>query len=89
MSLVYIRARTYPGLPQFAAEDCESKSPLGVGNTNANVHCWADCADTGVIRTTSRQELLYTRSYIAVTAKAHKLKAIDMVRQANIGILSC
>lgn len=48
---------------------------------------WADCADTGVIRTTSRQELLYTRSYIAVTAKAHKLKAIDMVRQANIGIL--
>ncbi|EIW59205.1 citrate lyase beta subunit [Trametes versicolor FP-101664 SS1] len=37
------------------------------------------CADTGVIRTTSRQELLYTRSYIAVTAKAHKLKAIDMV----------
>ncbi|OJT11533.1 Citrate lyase subunit beta-like protein, mitochondrial [Trametes pubescens] len=37
------------------------------------------CADTGVIRTTSRQELLYTRSYIAVTAKAFKLKAIDMV----------
>ncbi|KAI0372224.1 citrate lyase beta subunit [Pilatotrama ljubarskyi] len=37
------------------------------------------CADTGIIRTTSRQELLYTRSHIAVTAKAFKLKAIDMV----------
>ncbi|KAH9854738.1 citrate lyase beta subunit [Lenzites betulinus] len=37
------------------------------------------CADTGIIRTTSRQELLYTRSHIVVTAKAFKLKAIDMV----------
>ncbi|KAI0632174.1 citrate lyase beta subunit [Trametes polyzona] len=37
------------------------------------------CADTGIIRTTSRQELLYTRSHIVVTAKAFKLRAIDMV----------
>ncbi|KAI0349484.1 citrate lyase beta subunit [Trametes cingulata] len=37
------------------------------------------CADTGIIRTTSRQELLYTRSHIVVTAKAFGLKAIDMV----------
>ena len=40
----------------------------------------ADCADTGIIRTTSRQELLYTRSNIVVTAKAFGLGAIDMVR---------
>ncbi|KAI0335847.1 citrate lyase beta subunit [Cubamyces sp. BRFM 1775] len=37
------------------------------------------CADTGIIRTTRRQELLYTRSHIVVTAKAFGLKAIDMV----------
>ncbi|KAI0766424.1 Pyruvate/Phosphoenolpyruvate kinase-like domain-containing protein [Trametes elegans] len=37
------------------------------------------CADTGIIRTSSRQELLYTRSHIVVTAKAFGLKAIDMV----------
>ncbi|KAI0754918.1 Pyruvate/Phosphoenolpyruvate kinase-like domain-containing protein [Daedaleopsis nitida] len=37
------------------------------------------CADTGITRTTSRQELLYTRSHIVVTAKAFGLKAIDMV----------
>ncbi|KAI0648001.1 Pyruvate/Phosphoenolpyruvate kinase-like domain-containing protein [Trametes meyenii] len=37
------------------------------------------CADTGIIRTRSRQELLYTRSHIVVTAKAFKLNAIDMV----------
>lgn len=49
----------------------------------------ADCADTGVIRTTSRQELLYTRSYIAVTAKAFKLKAIDMVSQTDIRGTPC
>ncbi|KAH9950562.1 citrate lyase beta subunit [Amylocystis lapponica] len=37
------------------------------------------CADTAIIRTRSRQELLYTRSQIAVTAKAFGLNAIDMV----------
>ncbi|KAI0667573.1 citrate lyase beta subunit [Trametes maxima] len=37
------------------------------------------CADTGITRTPSRQELLYTRSHIVITAKAFKLKAIDMV----------
>jgi citrate lyase subunit beta-like protein len=38
------------------------------------------CANTSVIRTPSRQELLYPRSKIAVTAKAFSLEAIDMVR---------
>ncbi|KAI0712220.1 citrate lyase beta subunit [Earliella scabrosa] len=37
------------------------------------------CADTGIIRTKSRQELLYTRSHIVVTARAFGLRAIDMV----------
>ncbi|KAI3603037.1 citrate lyase subunit beta [Moniliophthora roreri] len=38
-----------------------------------------NCADTSIIRTKSRQELLYTRSQIAVAAKAFGLEAIDMV----------
>jgi citrate lyase beta subunit len=38
-----------------------------------------DCADTSVIRTDSRKELLYARSQIVVAAKAFGLDAIDMV----------
>jgi hypothetical protein len=38
-----------------------------------------DCADSSVIRTSSRQELLYPRSKIAVVARAFGLGAIDMV----------
>ncbi|KAJ3747061.1 citrate lyase beta subunit [Lentinula detonsa] len=37
------------------------------------------CADTSILRTRSRQELLYTRSQIAIAAKAFGLEAIDMV----------
>jgi citrate lyase subunit beta-like protein len=37
------------------------------------------CADTGIIRTPSRTELLYTRSQIVLAAKAFGLKSIDMV----------
>lgn len=37
------------------------------------------CADTGIMRTPSRRELLYTRSEIVITAKAFGLEAIDMV----------
>ncbi|KAF8630935.1 hypothetical protein AX17_005292 [Amanita inopinata Kibby_2008] len=37
------------------------------------------CADTSIIRTPSRHELLYTRSQIVVAAKAFGLEAIDMV----------
>ncbi|KAL0573478.1 hypothetical protein V5O48_008486 [Marasmius crinis-equi] len=37
------------------------------------------CADTSIVRTRSRQELLYTRSQIAIAAKAFGLEAIDMV----------
>ncbi|KIK80992.1 hypothetical protein PAXRUDRAFT_157166 [Paxillus rubicundulus Ve08.2h10] len=38
-----------------------------------------DCADTSVVRTTSRQELLFVRSQIVIAAKAFGLEAIDMV----------
>ncbi|KAF8320301.1 beta subunit of citrate lyase [Clavulina sp. PMI_390] len=37
------------------------------------------CADTGIIRTQSRQELLYTRSRVVNAAKTFGLQAIDMV----------
>ncbi|KAF8909005.1 citrate lyase beta subunit [Gymnopilus junonius] len=37
------------------------------------------CADTGIIRTPSRRELLYTRSQIVLAAKAFGLGAVDMV----------
>lgn len=38
------------------------------------------CADTSIIRTPSRQELLYPRSKIALAAKVFQLQAIDMAR---------
>lgn len=63
----------------FAAEDCTFyflRAKL------LNQHC-PDCADTSIIRTPQRTELLYTRSQIAVTAKAFQLDAIDMVRQQD------
>jgi len=37
------------------------------------------CADTSIIRTETRKELLYTRSQIVVAAKAFGVDAIDMV----------
>ncbi|KAJ7212309.1 citrate lyase beta subunit [Mycena pura] len=37
------------------------------------------CADTGILRSPSRHELLYTRSSIVIAAKAFGLNAIDMV----------
>ena len=44
---------------------------------------FVDCADTGIIRTSERTELLYTRSQVVVAAKAYGLEAIDMVRRSN------
>ncbi|KAI0279234.1 citrate lyase beta subunit, partial [Russula aff. rugulosa BPL654] len=46
------------------------------------------CADSSVIRTSSRQELLYPRSKIAVVAKAFGLGSIDMVC-VNYNDLEC
>ncbi|KAF5369391.1 hypothetical protein D9758_002808 [Tetrapyrgos nigripes] len=50
----------------FAAEDCKS-------------FLTRHCADTSILRTRSRQELLYTRSQIAIAAKAFGLESVDMV----------
>lgn len=41
--------------------------------------CEDYCADTSIIRTPSRRELLYTRSQLVIAAKAFGLDAIDMV----------
>ncbi|KAF8914928.1 Pyruvate/Phosphoenolpyruvate kinase-like domain-containing protein [Mucidula mucida] len=38
-----------------------------------------DCADTSIIRSRSRTELLFARSQIVNAAKAHRMEAIDMV----------
>ena len=38
----------------------------------------SDCASTSIIRASTKQELLYTRSRIVVAAKAFGLDAIDM-----------
>jgi len=48
------------------------------------------CADTRIVRTQSRQELLYTRSKIVAAARAFDLDAIDMVcvDYKNLGILA-
>lgn len=51
---------------------------LGAG---LRADCGADCADTSVVRTPSRLELLYVRSQIAIAAKAFGLDAIDMVSE--------
>ena len=72
-------------LGQFAAEDCEWCSLCRVLSKVFGTQLEADCADTGIIRTKSRQELLYTRSHIVVTAKAFGLSAIDMVRYTLCG----
>lgn len=63
---------------QFAAEDCARDfiSPPPHGSINTFI---IDCADTRIVRTPSRQELLYTRSKIVVAARAFGLDAIDMV----------
>jgi citrate lyase beta subunit len=40
---------------------------------------YVDCADVGITRTPSREELLYPRSKLVTTAKAFGLQAIDLV----------
>ncbi|KAJ7043912.1 Pyruvate/Phosphoenolpyruvate kinase-like domain-containing protein [Mycena alexandri] len=58
------------------------KSEFGrVGGTLTGLLFAAEdyCADTSILRSSSRHELLYTRSSIVITAKAFGLEAIDMV----------
>jgi citrate lyase subunit beta-like protein len=46
---------------------------------STSVYFSLDCADTAIIRTPSRRELLYPRCQMATAAKAFGLKSIDMV----------
>ncbi|KAI9067859.1 citrate lyase beta subunit [Trametes sanguinea] len=72
-------ARAMYNLGDIASWQSQYGDALG-GTLSALLFAAEDyCADTGIIRTTSRQELLYTRSHIVVTAKAFGLQAIDMV----------
>ncbi|KAJ2978562.1 hypothetical protein NUW54_g11267 [Trametes sanguinea] len=72
-------ARAMYNLGDIASWQSQYGDALG-GKLSALLFAAEDyCADTGIIRTTSRQELLYTRSHIVVTAKAFGLQAIDMV----------
>ncbi|KAF7299116.1 HpcH-HpaI domain-containing protein [Mycena indigotica] len=57
----------------------KAKDPLG-GTLTALLFAAEDyCADTSILRSPSRRELLYTRSSIVIAAKAFGLNAIDMV----------
>lgn len=54
--------------------------PVSGGTLSALLFAAEDyCADTSVIRTSSRRELLFTRSQIVIAAKAFELEAVDMV----------
>jgi len=72
-------AKSLWSLDQIARWKSEYGEMLG-GNLGALLFAAEDfCADTGVIRTPSRRELLYARSQIVIAAKAFGLKSIDMV----------
>ncbi|KZT11995.1 citrate lyase beta subunit [Laetiporus sulphureus 93-53] len=72
-------ARSMVNLKDIAGWQCEYGPSLGV-TLSALLFAAEDyCADSGIIRTKSRTELLFTRSQIAITAKAFGLDAIDMV----------
>jgi len=72
-------ARSLVRLGEIAGWQSEYGPSLGVSLSALLFAAEDYCADTGIIRTKSRQELLYTRSQIAITAKAFGLDAIDMV----------
>ncbi|KAF8133992.1 citrate lyase beta subunit [Boletus edulis] len=68
-------ARGVMGLREIASWTSEFGADKG-GELTALL---ANCADTSVVRTTSKRELLFVRSQIVITAKAFGLEAIDMV----------
>ncbi|WRT66818.1 uncharacterized protein IL334_003781 [Kwoniella shivajii] len=58
----------------------ESIAASGKGHLDALLFAAEDyCADVGLTRTPSREELLYPRSRLVTTAKAFGLQAIDLV----------
>jgi len=67
------------GLKDIASWESEFGTEMG-GKLIALLFAAEDyCADTSVVRTISRHELLFVRSQIVTTAKAFGLEAIDMV----------
>ncbi|KAF9236507.1 Pyruvate/Phosphoenolpyruvate kinase-like domain-containing protein [Melanogaster broomeanus] len=72
-------ARSVFGLGEIASWKSEFGAEQG-GELAALLFAAEDyCADTSVVRTTSRQELLFVRSQVVIAAKAFGLEAIDMV----------
>ena len=81
--------QTVQGIGIFACmESARSLSQLAriaeVGSSRFNVKALVYsaedfCADTGILRSPSRKELLYSRSALVALAKAWNLDAIDMV----------
>ncbi|KAG8214740.1 Pyruvate/Phosphoenolpyruvate kinase-like domain-containing protein [Butyriboletus roseoflavus] len=72
-------ARSVVGLGDIARWRSEFGAEKG-GELTALLFAAEDyCADASVVRTTSKQELLYVRSQIVIMAKAFELEAIDMV----------
>ncbi|KAL4251854.1 Pyruvate kinase-like domain superfamily protein [Abortiporus biennis] len=71
-------ALSYYNLPSIAS--WKSNSGANGGLLSALLFAAEDfCADTSIIRTPSRRELLHVRSEIVLMAKAFRLQAIDMV----------
>jgi len=72
-------ARGVMDLKEIASWTSEFGSDKG-GELTALLFAAEDyCADTSVVRTTSKRELLFVRSQVVITAKAFGLEAIDMV----------
>jgi hypothetical protein len=78
LNLYTIKRLTYTLCVEFASEDCDFLRFDSYDGDDAQAMYATDCADTSIIRTPSRQELLYTRSQIVVAAKTFGLDAIDM-----------
>ncbi|OCF44752.1 citrate lyase subunit beta-like protein [Kwoniella heveanensis CBS 569] len=63
-----------------AMVEIEGIAASGKGHLDALLFAAEDyCADVGLIRTPTREELLYPRSKLVTTAKAFSLQAIDLV----------
>ncbi|KAG1733076.1 Pyruvate/Phosphoenolpyruvate kinase-like domain-containing protein [Suillus paluster] len=76
-------ARSAWNLGEIASWTSEYDPDVG-GKLGALLFAAEDyCADTSVLRSSSRLELLYVRSQITIAAKAFGLDAIDMVRSVT------
>ncbi|KAH0832185.1 citrate lyase beta subunit [Lanmaoa asiatica] len=64
---------------EFGPEKGGELTALLVSSSSTHHSDPRNCADTSVVRTTSKRELLYVRSQIVIMAKAFELEAIDMV----------